>query len=213
MWAHGWQGNRKQMGTILLRYQPSVTKEKSWKVLSILLKLWANGSGSEEQCVVMSDLFPNCHRNYTYKFKMFSQWIDCSVARDYHENNKVKDFLAQTFRLSCLSDFKKLPYHEFEWCPRKHLWRNSFFKKVAGLNPATLLRIEFFWVRFSGVFLRIIGRLNSSRLDDLIALTRIMDGFVICWDHGCYSNVGYIQNAFFIRKIFKRKWTSKTQKS
>ena len=146
-------------------------------------------------------------------FKMFSQWIDCSVARDYHENNKVKDFLAQTFRLSCLSDFKKLPYHEFEWCPRKHLWRNSFFKKVAGLNPATLLRIEFFCVRFSGVFLRIIGRLNSSRLDDLIALTRIMDGFVICWDHGCYSNVGYIQNAFFIRKIFKRKWTSKTQKS
>ena len=25
MWAQGWQGKRKQMGSILLRYQPSVT--------------------------------------------------------------------------------------------------------------------------------------------------------------------------------------------
>ena len=25
MWAQGWQGKQKQMGTILLRYQPSVT--------------------------------------------------------------------------------------------------------------------------------------------------------------------------------------------
>ena len=45
-------------------------------------------------------------------FKMFSQWtssVASSVASDYHENNKVKDFLAQNFRLGCLSDLKKLP--------------------------------------------------------------------------------------------------------
>ena len=33
----------------------------------------------------------------------------CSVARDYHENNKVKYFLVKNFWLGCLSDFKKLP--------------------------------------------------------------------------------------------------------
>ena len=43
-------------------------------------------------------------------FKMFSQYeLMCSVASDYHEKkNKVKDFLAQNFRLDCLGDFKKL---------------------------------------------------------------------------------------------------------
>ena len=42
MWAQEWQGKRKQMGSILLRYQ---------------------------QCVIMSDLFPNCHRGDTYNFQ------------------------------------------------------------------------------------------------------------------------------------------------
>ena len=32
-----------------------------------------------------------------------------AVASDYHEKNKVKDFLTEKFRLSSLSDFKKLP--------------------------------------------------------------------------------------------------------
>ena len=72
IWAQEWQDKRKQMETILLRYQPSVTCNPR-KVLSISLKLWTNGSGSDEQCVIMSDLFPNCHRSDRYKFKMFSQ--------------------------------------------------------------------------------------------------------------------------------------------
>ena len=51
-----------------IKYQSHVIPEQRWKVLSISLKLWTNGSGSEEQCVIMSDLFPNCHRSDTYKF-------------------------------------------------------------------------------------------------------------------------------------------------
>ena len=52
-------------------------------------------------------------------------------------------------------------YREFEWCPRKHFWRNSFFKKVAGLNPATLLRAEFLCVSFSRVFLELSEELKA----------------------------------------------------
>ena len=37
-------------------------------------------------------------------FKMFSSELICSVASDYHENNKLKDFLAQNFWLGFLSD-------------------------------------------------------------------------------------------------------------
>ena len=59
MRAQGWQGKRRQMGTILLRYQPSVT----CKPRTVL-----NGSGNDEQCVIMSYIFPNCYRNDTYKF-------------------------------------------------------------------------------------------------------------------------------------------------
>ena len=51
-----------------INHQSRVIPEQRWKVLSISLKLWTNGSGSEEQCVIMSDLFPNCHRSDTYKF-------------------------------------------------------------------------------------------------------------------------------------------------
>ena len=46
-------------------------------------------------------------------------------------------------------------YREFKWGPRKRLWTNSFFIKVAGVNPATLLRIEFLCVSFSRVFLEL----------------------------------------------------------
>ena len=50
MWAQGWQGKWKQMRSILLRYQPSVTFNfrTALKSTSILLKLSMNGSGSEE---------------------------------------------------------------------------------------------------------------------------------------------------------------------
>ena len=30
MWAQGWQGKRKQLGSILLRYQPSITCNSKW---------------------------------------------------------------------------------------------------------------------------------------------------------------------------------------
>ena len=51
-----------------INHQSLVIQERCWKVLSFSLKLWANESGSEEQCVILSDLLPNCHRNHTYKF-------------------------------------------------------------------------------------------------------------------------------------------------
>ena len=51
-----------------INHQSRVIQERRWKILSISLKLFTNGSGSEEQWVILSDLFPNCHRNYTYKF-------------------------------------------------------------------------------------------------------------------------------------------------
>ena len=51
-----------------INYQSRVITEQRWKVFSISLKLWTNGGGSEGQCVIMSDLFPNCHRSDTYKF-------------------------------------------------------------------------------------------------------------------------------------------------
>ena len=46
--------------------------------------------------------------------KCFHSVVICTVASDYyenrlHENNEVKDFLAQNFWLGCLRDFRKLP--------------------------------------------------------------------------------------------------------
>ena len=54
----------------------------------------------------MSDLFPNCHRQYIQILKWFHGEL---IATDYHEKNEVKDFLARNFRLGYLSNFKKLP--------------------------------------------------------------------------------------------------------
>ena len=54
--------------TEILNISHGVIPEQRWQVLSILLKLWTNGSGSEEQCVIRSDLFPICHRSDTCKF-------------------------------------------------------------------------------------------------------------------------------------------------
>ena len=63
VWAQGWQGKRKQRGTILLRYQPSN-----------LLKSWTNGSGSEEQCVIYQIYFPIIIGATHTNFQMFLQW-------------------------------------------------------------------------------------------------------------------------------------------
>ena len=70
MWAQWCRGKRKQMGNFYwdIDHQSRVIPEHCWKVLSILPKLWTNRSGSEEQCVIMPDLFPYCHRSDAYKF-------------------------------------------------------------------------------------------------------------------------------------------------
>ena len=86
-----------------VKHQSHVISEQRRKVLSISL------------CVIRSDLLPNFYRGN-------SQLI-CSVARDYHQINKVKYFLGCNIHLRCLSDFKKLSR------PRKHLWSDPFFKK------------------------------------------------------------------------------------
>ena len=91
-----------------INHQSSVIPEQRWKVLSILLKLWTNGSGSEEQHVIMSDLFLKCFKMFSQFLKCFHSELICSVAITM-KTMTWKDFLAQNFRLGCLSDFRKLP--------------------------------------------------------------------------------------------------------
>ena len=91
-------------------------------------------------------------------FKCFRSELICSVASDYHENNKVKDF-RPNFRLGCLSDFKKLP--RICMASSKRPIQEFILKKVAGLNPATLLRTEFFCVSFSKAFLELSEDLKA----------------------------------------------------
>ena len=61
-----------------INYQSRVIPEQRWE-LSVSLKLWRNGSGSE----------------------CFHSELIYTVASIYHENNKVNNFLAQDFRLGC----------------------------------------------------------------------------------------------------------------
>ena len=64
MWGQGWQGKRKQMGTILLRYRPSDTCNSTTTLKSTFdFTEIVNGSGSEKQCVIMSDSYPNYRRS------------------------------------------------------------------------------------------------------------------------------------------------------
>ena len=62
-------------------------------------------------------------------------------------------------------------YRQFKWGPRRCLWRNSVFSKVGDLNPATLLRIELLCGNFSKGLTKLSEDFNSSRIEDLIALT------------------------------------------
>ena len=109
MWAQGWQGKRKQMGSILLRYQPSVTcnfrtaLKTSYDFYWNCEQMEVEGRSSVSLCQIY---FPIVIWATHTNFKMFSQWTICSVASDYDENNEVKDF----FRLGCLSDSRKLPW-------------------------------------------------------------------------------------------------------
>ena len=127
------------METILLRYQPSVTCNAK-TVLKItfafteVVNEWKRKRGTVCHIVrFTSKLSWEPHKQI---LKCFRSEFICSVARDYHENNKVKYSLAKNFWLGFRSDFKKLP--KIKWGPQKRLWRNSFFSKVAGVNPATL---------------------------------------------------------------------------
>ena len=81
--------------------------------------------------------------------KCFHSELMCSVASNYHEILK---------RLGCLSD-------ELDWHPRKHLWRNSFFKNVASFNHAPLLRTEFLCISTSFEVLKSVSRPKSSRIE------------------------------------------------
>ena len=117
MWAEGWQGKQKQMGAILLRYQPSISK------------------------FLHSELI-------------------CSVASDYIENNKVKNFLGQNFRFGCLSDFKKLP--RIWVASSKTAMEEFIFWK--GCSPQSCNFTED-WVPLRKVFKsvsRIIGRYEAA---------------------------------------------------
>ena len=91
--------------------------------------------------------------------KCFHSELIFSVSSDYHENNEVKDFVAQNFWLGCLSDFRKLP--RIWVMPSKTPMEELILKKVAALNPATLLRIEFLCVSFSRVFLELSEDLKA----------------------------------------------------
>ena len=66
-----------------------------------------NGSGSEEQCVIMSGL--HHEQQHIQILKYFHSELICSVASVHHENNELKHILAQNVWLGYLSDFRKLP--------------------------------------------------------------------------------------------------------
>ena len=89
-----------------------------------------------------------------------------AVASDYHENNKVKDFLSEKFRLSCLSDFKKLP--QIWVASSKTPMEDFIFQK--GFRPQSCNFTED-WVSLRKVLKsasRIIRRSISSKIEDLI---------------------------------------------
>ena len=109
MWAQGWQSKRKQMGSILSRYQPSVmcnvrkALKSTFDFTEIVNELkWKPGTVCH--CVrYFSQLSLEQH------IQIFQSELICSLASNCHENNEVEDFLAQSFLLGCLSDFRNLP--------------------------------------------------------------------------------------------------------
>ena len=108
MWAQGWQGKQKQMGTILLRYQPSVTCNprtalKSTFDFTQIVNEWKWKRGTVCPYVIfISQLWQERHIQI---LKCFHSELICSVVSNYHENNNMKYFLPQSFWLGCLSDF------------------------------------------------------------------------------------------------------------
>ena len=137
--------------------------------------MWTNGSGSEVECHYVRFVSRLSQERHIQILKCFHSELIYSVVSDCHENNKVKEFLAQNFWLGCVT---LRSYCVFDRHPQ--LWRNSFFKKVAALNLATLLRIEFLCVSFFKSASRIIGRPKSStRIEDLIALTSLLGSWML----------------------------------
>ena len=97
IWTQRWQGKQKQMETMLLRYQPSVTcnsRTVQKKVFSILLKLWTNGSVGEK-CVSDFFLIVIETKHSVQILKCFHSEFMYSVASDYYENKRVINFLAK----------------------------------------------------------------------------------------------------------------------
>ena len=85
------------MGTILLRYQPSVscdprTALKSTFDFTEIVNEWKWKPGTV--CHYVRFISQLSYERHTQILKCFHSELICSVASDYHENNKVKDFLA-----------------------------------------------------------------------------------------------------------------------
>ena len=88
-------------------------------------------------------------------------------------------------------------YCESEWRPRKHLWWNSYFKKVAALNPATLLRMEFLCESFSRVF--------QESSEDLKAVEKKVESIDEFADIMDVTIMFVIRYTFFYKKIVYNK--------
>ena len=112
MLKQGCQDKRKQIETMLLRYQPSVTCNpqtalKSTFDFTEIVNEWTWNRGTVCHFVrFISQLSQELHIQILNC--IHSEFI-CSVAKDYHENSKLKDSLAKNFWLGFLSDFKMLP--------------------------------------------------------------------------------------------------------
>ena len=111
IWTQQWQGKGKWMETMLLRYQSLVTSNSRTALKSTFHSIeianeWKWRQGAVVHTVrFISKLSYELHIQI---LKYFHSEFMCSVASNYHENNKVKDFLAN-FWSGCLSDFTKLP--------------------------------------------------------------------------------------------------------
>ena len=92
-----------------LIYQPSATCNpgQRWEILSVLVKLWANRSERGTVCHYIRFIYQLSYERHIPTLKCFHSQLRCSVASQYHGNNKMKDFLNQNFPLGCLCDFQK----------------------------------------------------------------------------------------------------------
>ena len=85
-----------------INHQSRVIPEKYFRFHSNCERMEVEATNSVSLCQIY---FPIVIGATDTNLKCFHSELICSVASDYHENNKVKHFLAQNFRLGCLNDF------------------------------------------------------------------------------------------------------------